>query len=47
MQRGQYDANVDSPFDLFISSTNIRYCYYKDTEQAKLGCNHILFRMVV
>lgn len=33
MQRGQYDANVDNPFDLFISSTNIRYCYYKDTEQ--------------
>jgi len=33
MQRGQHDTNVDDPFDLFISSTNIRYCYYKDTEQ--------------
>ncbi|CAE8593980.1 unnamed protein product, partial [Polarella glacialis] len=32
IQRGQHDANVDDPFDLFISSTNIRYCYYKDTE---------------
>eukprot|EP00434_Breviolum_minutum_P017565 symbB.v1.2.015501.t1/scaffold1160.1/size134679/10 len=30
---GQLDPNVDDPFDLFISSTNIRYCYYKDTEQ--------------
>ncbi|OLQ01378.1 UPF0202 protein C20G8.09c [Symbiodinium microadriaticum] len=32
-QRGQLDANVEDPFDLFISSTNIRYCYYKETEQ--------------
>ncbi|CAK9065097.1 unnamed protein product [Durusdinium trenchii] len=30
---GQLDPNVDDPFELFISSTNIRYCYYKDTEQ--------------
>jgi len=33
VQRGQHDPNVDDPFELFISSTNIRYCYYKDTEQ--------------
>lgn len=33
MQRGQHDPNIDDPFELFISSTNIRYCYYKDTEQ--------------
>lgn len=33
IQRGQHDPNIDDPFDLFISSTNIRYCYYKDTEQ--------------
>ena len=29
--KGIYDANVDEPFDLFISSNEIRYCYYKET----------------
>merc|ERR1719218_383809 len=33
MQKGAYDTNVDDPFELFISSTNIRYCYYKESEQ--------------
>lgn len=33
IQRGQHDPNLDDPFDLFISSANIRYCYYKETEQ--------------
>merc|ERR1719359_1592785 len=33
MQRGQLDPNLDDPFELFISSTNIRYCYYKESEQ--------------
>jgi len=33
IQKGVHDPNLDDPFDLFISSTNIRYCYYKDTEQ--------------
>eukprot|EP00930_Biecheleria_cincta_P035076 TRINITY_DN24156_c0_g1_i1.p1 TRINITY_DN24156_c0_g1~~TRINITY_DN24156_c0_g1_i1.p1 ORF type:complete len:1049 (-),score=208.79 TRINITY_DN24156_c0_g1_i1:193-3339(-) len=33
MQRGQHDPNVEDPFELFISSTNINYCYYKDTER--------------
>jgi len=32
-QRGLHDPNIDDPFELFISSTNIRYCYYKETEQ--------------
>eukprot|EP01031_Cornospumella_fuschlensis_P040314 gene40314-49125_t len=30
--RGLYDADRDDPFDLFISSTNIRWTYYKETE---------------
>jgi len=33
IQRGLHDPNLDDPFELFISSTNIRYCYYKDTDQ--------------
>merc|ERR1719162_2847158 len=33
IKKGLHDPNLDDPFDLFISSTNIRYCYYKDTEQ--------------
>jgi len=33
IQRGLHDPNIDDPFDLFISSTNIRYCYYKESEQ--------------
>lgn len=32
VQRGLHDPNVDDPFELFVSSTNIRYCYYKETE---------------
>jgi N-acetyltransferase 10 len=31
--RGLYDADRDDPFDLFISSTNIRWTYYKETEK--------------
>lgn len=33
MARGLYDATSDDPFELFISSTNIRWCYYKDSKQ--------------
>lgn len=33
VQRGLHDPNVDDPFELFVSSTDIRYCYYKETEQ--------------
>lgn len=32
-QRGLYDPNKDDPFELFISSTDIRWCYYKDTHK--------------
>ena len=32
-QRGSYDPKNDSNFDLFTSSTNLRYLYYKDSEK--------------
>lgn len=31
IQRGTWDPNVDDPFELFVTSTRIRYCYYKET----------------
>jgi N-acetyltransferase 10 len=31
-QRGLLDAEKEDPFSLFVSSTNIRYCYYHDTQ---------------
>lgn len=33
MQRGLLDPNKDDPFELFISSTQIRWCYYKETHK--------------
>eukprot|EP00929_Paragymnodinium_shiwhaense_P120168 TRINITY_DN92075_c0_g1_i1.p1 TRINITY_DN92075_c0_g1~~TRINITY_DN92075_c0_g1_i1.p1 ORF type:complete len:1029 (+),score=279.74 TRINITY_DN92075_c0_g1_i1:154-3240(+) len=33
IKAGLHDPNIDDPFELFVSSTNIRYCYYKETEQ--------------
>ena len=30
---GKLNAREDDPFDLFISSTNIRYCYYAETHK--------------
>lgn len=33
ISRGVYDPNVDDPFELFVSSTDIRYVYYKETQQ--------------
>jgi len=33
VQRGLHDPDKDDPFDLFISSTNIRWCYYKETHR--------------
>lgn len=33
ISRGVYDPNVDDPFELFVSSTEIRYVYHKDTQQ--------------
>ena len=31
--RGIRDADEDDPFELFVSSTNVRYTYYKETEK--------------
>ena len=31
IQRGLLDPEKDDPFELFISATDISYCYYKDT----------------
>jgi N-acetyltransferase 10 len=33
IQRGLLDPNKDDPFELFISSTDIRYTYYKESEK--------------
>ncbi|KJE95863.1 N-acetyltransferase 10 [Capsaspora owczarzaki ATCC 30864] len=33
IQRGLLDPDKDDPFELFISSTNIRYTYYADTHK--------------
>ncbi len=33
VRRGLYDAERDDPFDLFVSSTNIRWAYYKETDK--------------
>ncbi|KAL8434618.1 hypothetical protein ACSSS7_003093 [Eimeria intestinalis] len=33
ISRGVYDPNLDDPFELFVSSTEIRYVYYKETQQ--------------
>ncbi|KAI6207695.1 RNA cytidine acetyltransferase [Aphelenchoides besseyi] len=32
-QLGKVDVNEDDPFESFISSTDIRYCYYSETNQ--------------
>lgn len=31
--KGIRDADQDDPFELFVSSTSIRYTYYKETEK--------------
>lgn len=33
MQRGLLDPEKDDPFSHFMASTNIRYCYYADTQK--------------
>lgn len=33
ISRGLYDPENDNPFDLFISSTDIRWCYYKESHK--------------
>jgi len=31
-KKGLYDHDQDEPFELFIGSTDIRFCYYKETQ---------------
>ncbi|XP_044735745.1 RNA cytidine acetyltransferase isoform X2 [Chrysoperla carnea] len=33
LQAGKLSVNEDDPFELFVSSTNIRYCYYSETHK--------------
>lgn len=32
-KQGKVDINEDDPFELFILSTSIRYCYYAETHK--------------
>lgn len=32
-QCGNTDVNEDDPFEMFVSMTDIRYCYYKETHK--------------
>jgi len=32
-QRGLLDTSRDDPFEIFVSSTNIRYCYYAESHK--------------
>eukprot|EP01138_Halocafeteria_seosinensis_P000662 gb/GECG01000678.1/.p1 GENE.gb/GECG01000678.1/~~gb/GECG01000678.1/.p1 ORF type:complete len:1048 (+),score=154.62 gb/GECG01000678.1/:1-3144(+) len=32
-RKGVYNSDRDDPFELFITSTQIRWCYYKDTDK--------------
>ncbi|XP_043271018.1 RNA cytidine acetyltransferase isoform X2 [Venturia canescens] len=33
VKAGKLDVNEDDPFELFVVSTNIRYCYYNETHK--------------
>lgn len=33
LQAGKLSVNEDDPFELFVASTNIRYCYYSETHK--------------
>ena len=33
MQRGLMDPEQEDPFTLFVASTNIRYCFYAETQK--------------
>ena len=33
IKHGKMDVNEDDPFELFVVSTNVRYCYYKETHK--------------
>ena len=33
LRSGGADVDEDNPFELFISATDIRYCYYSETHK--------------
>lgn len=33
IKSGKLDINEDDPFELFVSATDIRYCYYAETHK--------------
>lgn len=33
VKAGKLNVNEDDPFELFVASTNIRYCYYSETHK--------------
>lgn len=33
IKTGTLNVNEDDPFELFVASTNIRYCYYAETQK--------------
>lgn len=33
IKSGKLNVNEDDPFELFVVSTNIRYCYYSETHK--------------
>ena len=35
MKAGTYDSLSDNPFDLFITTSDIQYCYYKDSQNVQ------------
>ena len=39
--RGLYDPTNDNPFDLFIASTHIRWCYYKESHKGAENLKYI------
>lgn len=33
VKSGMLNVNEDDPFELFVASTDIRYCYYSETHK--------------
>ena len=33
IKSGKFNVNEEEPFDLFVSSTDIRHCYYHETHK--------------
>lgn len=33
VKSGRVNVNEEDPFEMFVASTNIRYCYYSETQK--------------